>query len=88
MPLSELEQKWVFPQEGFEDVELSMIDADGDYIIKGHSFKNSSFFYHLYCSLCRMLHLITNISDMLLLHIQIFLQIRKLCLYILAGVLE
>ena len=44
LPISELGQKWVFPQEGFEDVELSMIDADGDYIIKGHSFKNSSFF--------------------------------------------
>ena len=44
MPVSELEQKWVFPQEEFENVELSMIDADGDYIIKGHSFKNSNFF--------------------------------------------
>ena len=44
LPLSELEQKWVFPQEEFENAELSMIDADGDYIIKGHSFKNSSFF--------------------------------------------
>ena len=44
LPLAELEQKWVFPQEEFESVELSMIDADGDYIIKGHSFKNSSFF--------------------------------------------
>ena len=41
---AELEQKWVFPQEEFENAELSMIDADGDYIIKGHSFKNSSFF--------------------------------------------
>ena len=44
LPISELEQKWVFPQEEFENAELSMIDADGDYIIKGHSFKNSSFF--------------------------------------------
>ena len=44
LPISELEQKWVFPQEEFENVELSMIDADGKYIIKGHSFKNSSFF--------------------------------------------
>ncbi len=44
LPISELEQKWVFPQEEFENVELSMIDANGDYIIKGHSFKNSSFF--------------------------------------------
>ena len=44
LPILELEQKWVFPQEEFESVELSMIDADGDYIIKGPSFKNSSFF--------------------------------------------
>ncbi|MBQ6077889.1 MAG: response regulator [Clostridia bacterium] len=44
LPISELEQKWVFPQEEFENAELSLIDADGNYIIKGHSFKNSSFF--------------------------------------------
>ena len=44
LPISDLEQKWVFPQEEFENAELSLIDADGDYIIKGHSFKNSSFF--------------------------------------------
>ena len=44
LPLAELEQKWVFPQEEFASAELSIIDAAGDYIIKGHSFKNSSFF--------------------------------------------
>ena len=44
LPLSEMEQKWVFPQEELENAELSMIDAEGDYIIKGHSFKNSNFF--------------------------------------------
>ena len=44
LPLAELQQKWVFPQEEFETAELSMIDAAGDYIIKDHSFKNSSFF--------------------------------------------
>ncbi|ETP72686.1 signal transduction histidine kinase [Lachnospiraceae bacterium JC7] len=44
IPISELEQKWVFPQEEFANAELSMIDADGDYILKGYSFKNSSFF--------------------------------------------
>ena len=43
LPVSELIQKWVFPQE-FENAELSIIDSNGDYIIKGHSFKNSSFF--------------------------------------------
>ena len=44
LPVSELEQKWVLPQEEFENIELSLIDANGNYIIKGHSYKNSSFF--------------------------------------------
>jgi len=44
VPISELEKKWVFPQTELVNAELSMIDANGDYIIKGYSFKNSSFF--------------------------------------------
>ncbi|MCR4590431.1 MAG: response regulator [Lachnospiraceae bacterium] len=44
IPISELEQKWIFPQSELVNAELSMIDAEGDYIIKGYSFKNSSFF--------------------------------------------
>jgi len=44
LPISELEQKWIFPQEEYKNAELSMIDADGNYIIKDHSFKNSNFF--------------------------------------------
>ncbi len=44
LPISELEKKWVFPQTELVDAELSMIDAHGDYILKGYSFKNSSFF--------------------------------------------
>ena len=44
LPVAELEEKWVFPQVEFEEAELAMIDADGDYILKGSSFKNSSFF--------------------------------------------
>ncbi len=44
IPIQTLEQKWVFPQTELEHAELSMIDADGDYILKGYSFKNSSFF--------------------------------------------
>ena len=44
IPISELEEKWVFPQAEFSHAELSMIDANGDYILKGYSFKNSSFF--------------------------------------------
>ncbi len=42
--ISELEQKWFFPQEEFANAEISMIDSNGDYILKGYSFKNSSFF--------------------------------------------
>ena len=44
VPISELEEKWVFPQAEFVNAEISMIDANGDYILKGYSFKNSSFF--------------------------------------------
>ena len=44
IPISELEQKWVFPQGEFANTELSVIDSDGDYILKGYSFKNSNFF--------------------------------------------
>lgn len=44
LPVSELEQRWILPQEEFDSVELSVIDANGNYIIKGHSYKNSNFF--------------------------------------------
>ncbi len=44
VPISELEQKWIFPQSELVNAELSMIDADGNYILKGSSFKNSNFF--------------------------------------------
>ena len=53
IPLSDLEDKWVFPQEEFEDAEFTMIDGEGDYIIKGRSFKNNNFleFYKSYNSI-------------------------------------
>ena len=44
IPISEIEQKWIFPQEQFEKTEVSIIDAEGNYIIKGRSFKNFNFF--------------------------------------------
>ncbi len=44
LPVSELITKWVFPKEEFESAELSIIDLNGNYIIKGDTFKNSSFF--------------------------------------------
>ena len=44
VPTSNLAEKWVFPQEEYENEEFSMIDAESNYIIRGRSFKNSSFF--------------------------------------------
>ncbi len=44
VPTSNLAEKWVFPQEEFEHKEFSMIDSEGNYIIRGRSFKNSNFF--------------------------------------------
>ncbi|SEQ95945.1 His Kinase A (phospho-acceptor) domain-containing protein [Lachnospiraceae bacterium NE2001] len=50
IPISALEQKWVFPQTELENAELSLIDSNGDYILKGNDFKNSSLleFYKSY----------------------------------------
>lgn len=44
IPISELEQKWIFAQTELVNAELSMIDSKGNYILKGSSFKNSNFF--------------------------------------------
>ena len=44
IPISVLEQKWVFPQTELANADLAMIDVNGDYILKGDSFKNASFF--------------------------------------------
>ena len=44
VPISILAAKWVFPTEEYKDAEISLIDGQGNYIIKGNSFKNSNFF--------------------------------------------
>lgn len=44
IPVSSFEKKWTFPTKDYENAEISLIDASGDYIIKGRSFKNSNFF--------------------------------------------
>ena len=44
LPVTELKTKWVFPKEEYESADLSIIDSNGDYIIKGQAFKNSNFF--------------------------------------------
>ncbi len=44
VPLDSLSGKWSFPTERYEEAQISMIDSEGNYIIKGKSFKNSNFF--------------------------------------------
>jgi signal transduction histidine kinase/CheY-like chemotaxis protein len=44
IPLENISEKWSFPTERYEDAQISMIDSEGNYIIKGKSFKNSNFF--------------------------------------------
>ena len=44
VPTSKLEEKWVFPQEEYENEDFSIIDTDSNYVIRGRSFKNASFF--------------------------------------------
>ena len=52
IPVSSFEQKWAFPTEDYRQAEISLIDVAGNYIIKGHSFKNSNLyeFYQSYNS--------------------------------------
>jgi hypothetical protein len=44
VPLSRLEQKLVFLKGEYENVEISIIDKEGNYVVHGKSFKNSNFF--------------------------------------------
>ena len=44
IPTAVLESKWIFPQEEYAKAEFCIIDAEGNYIIKGPSFKNANFF--------------------------------------------
>ena len=44
LPESELRGTWVFPSDEFKHADISIINKKGEYIIKGTSFKNSSFF--------------------------------------------
>ena len=41
---SAVDAKWVFPAQDFEKAEISLIDENGDYIIRGRSFKNTNFY--------------------------------------------
>ncbi len=44
VPTSSLKEKWIFPQEEYEHEDISIIDTESNYVIKGSSFKNTSFF--------------------------------------------
>lgn len=50
IPVSAFEKRWAFPTKDYRNAEISLIDLAGDYVIKGHSFKNSNFyqFYQSY----------------------------------------
>ena len=50
IPVSVFEGKWDFPTEEYKNADIALIDTEGDYIIKGHTFKNSNFyeFYQSY----------------------------------------
>ncbi len=50
IPTEKLKEKWVFPLDQYKDAEISLIDSDSNYIIKGHEYKNSNFieFYKSY----------------------------------------
>ncbi|MBQ7678987.1 MAG: response regulator, partial [Butyrivibrio sp.] len=44
VPLSRLEQKLIFLKGEHENLEISLVDRDGNYVVHGKSFKNSNFF--------------------------------------------
>ena len=52
IPVSTFEKKWSFPTDDYKNAEISLIDTAGNYILRGHSFKNSNFyeFYQSYNS--------------------------------------
>ena len=50
VPTKKLQEKWVFPIDRYKEAEVSLIDSDGNYVIKGHDYKNNNFveFYKSY----------------------------------------
>ena len=44
VPLSRLEQKLIFLKGEYENVEISLVDREGNYVVHGKSFKNSNLF--------------------------------------------
>ena len=44
VPLSLLEQELIFLKGEYENVEISLVDREGDYVVHGRSFKSNNFF--------------------------------------------
>ena len=44
VPISVVEEKWAFPTDKYKNADIAIIDLDGNYIIKGASYKNSNLF--------------------------------------------
>lgn len=44
IPVSIIIDKWTLTQEGVENIELSLIDREGNYIIRETAYKNTNFF--------------------------------------------
>lgn len=44
VPVELLSDRWVFPTEKYVNAHISIIDSEGNYIIKGKTFKSSNFF--------------------------------------------
>ena len=44
LSLKTFEKKWVFPTDEYQHAEIALIDASGNYILKGRSFENQNFY--------------------------------------------
>ena len=44
VPVRVFEKEWSFPTSEYKSAELSLVDAEGNYIIRSRSFKNNNFF--------------------------------------------
>ena len=44
VPRENFTKRWTFPSGSFKNLQVSIIDKDGNYVIAGKSFKNSNFF--------------------------------------------
>ena len=44
IPVSIIMDKWILTQEGVENIKLSLMDKDGNYIIRDAAYKNTNFF--------------------------------------------